>query len=185
MSVRLEALPELESAWDATVSDAAAEGIQLTIADFGGFRTANDTALILSYKQADYDAYAAAARAAGRTPVPITGPWDDGSPRPIAPYGQSWHDYGAARDADIVSFPSSMTLEDAIVRVDAIATANGLDTGAAYSDPLHLQLPVSLDEARARWAEYSSSSSSSLVWVLLAIGVGAAATVRLARRWGL
>lgn len=189
MTIRVDALPEMAGAWDAVAAEAAAEGIEIELADFGGFRTAGDTSLILQYKQDDYNAYAARARAQGLTPVPITGAWDDdGTNRPIAPYGKSYHDYGAARDFIVSSHPDTMSTTDAVARVDAIAVAAGLSTGKGYGDSRHLQLAISLDAAKQRWAEYTGQSSSSsggasmtAVWLLVAAGAGVLAVIRLAR----
>ncbi|MGH9884107.1 MAG: hypothetical protein ACREBE_01160 [bacterium] len=188
MTVRVDALPELVDAWRELEQLAGEEGITLAIADFGGFRTAADTSLILSYKQQDYDAYAARERGAGRSPLPITGPWEDGSSRPIAPFGQSYHDYGAARDFVIVGRPAGMSVSEAELRVDDLAEYLGLDTGRSYGDRRHVELPISLQEARDRWAEYSANSISpgTAVWLLIALGVGVLATVRYAsglRSW--
>jgi hypothetical protein len=178
MSIRLQALPDLVARWNATVADAAAEGIVVEIADFGGYRTESDTALILKYKQQDYDAYAQAALAAGHTPLPITGPWDDGSARPIAPYGSSYHDFGAARDFTISHYPKElgMSYADAVRRVQELAESNGLRSGHDFGDDAHLELPVTLDVARQMWADYQASSggigSGTAVVVILALGVG-------------
>lgn len=187
MSVRLEALPELADLWLELEHETAAEGIGIAIADFGGFRTAADTALILEYKQDDYDAYADRERRAGRTPVPITGPWEDGSSRPIAEFGKSYHDYGAARDFKIVSKPASMTTQAAELRTAAIAESIGLRSGSSWGDRWHVQLPITLEQAREMWDDYAGSSSSSsgaasmtAVWVAVAFGVGVVAAIRYA-----
>ena len=186
MTIRTEALPELLSLWNGVESTAAAEGIAIGIADFGGFRTEGDTALILQYRVDDYNADLSAGRIS-----PTLSLQDY---RPIAPYGQSWHDYGAARDFKIVSKPASLSTDDAIARVDTIAESIGLRTGASYGDPWHLELAVPLDQAAAMWADYqaaggassSSSSSSSgpgsaamsAIWIGLAIGAGALTVLR-------
>ena len=84
------ALPETVAAWNALESAAMAQGIAFTLNDFGGVRTPADTALILQYRETDY----AAALAADTIPADTT----ISQFRPIAPYGQSYHDYGAAFD---------------------------------------------------------------------------------------
>jgi len=182
MSIRLEALPELEERWAQLEELAADDDIELGIADYGGLRTAADTAEIIGFKNADYAAYAAAARAAGRVPVPITGPWDNGNARPIAPYGRSYHNYGAGRDFTIVSHPAWLSLGDAIARVQELAESVGLRSGRAFDDDYHLELPISLEEAAAAWAQYSSSHGSTttttVVLVGLALTVGAITVLR-------
>lgn len=189
MSIRTQALPELVELWDKTVSDAGAAGIVVAIADFGGFRTDADTAQILQFKQDDYDAYAAAAVAAGHMPLEITQGWDDGNPRPIRPYGQSFHDFGAARDFIVKRWPAGMTQAQAVRRVQDIAIANGLKSGRSYGDDPHLQLPITLEDAAARWDAYDAqrgSVSMTVVWAILAVGVGAITVARYAgglRNW--
>ncbi len=178
MTVRGAALPELAYLWEELESSAAAEGIGIAIADFGGYRTEADTLEILDYRARDYAAYAARARAAGRVPESI----DDF--RPIAPYGSSFHNYGAARDFKISYKPPAMTEAAAVARVGAIAERLGLVSGRRFNDPPHVQLDVTLEEAAAMWDEYSagagegSSSSSSAAWALAAFGVGLLVTVR-------
>lgn len=189
MSVRLDALPELDDRWAQLEQLAGDEGIEIAVADFGGFRTAADTAQILGYKNADYAAYAAAARAAAHVPVPITGPWDDGSSRPLLPFGQSHHNYGAARDFTIAARPAWLSFGDAVARVQELADSVGLRSGAAWNDPQHLELPIPLADARARWAAFQEHASAgpSLVAVLaciaIAIGVGAAVRSKGLREW--
>jgi hypothetical protein len=185
MSIRLDALPELEVRWDATVSDSAGEGVDIEIADFGGFRTEADTAKILKFKQDDYKAYADAARAAGHVPIPITGPWDDGSSRPIAAYGESYHDFGGARDFTIAHYPSGMSYESAVSRVQAIAEANGLRSGHSYGDDPHLELRVTLPELQQMWAAYEAEGGTGAGGIgagaalaILAIGLGSFVALR-------
>lgn len=167
MTVRTDALPELTQAWYTLEQLAASHGVQMGIADFGGFRTAADTSQILGYRDADYAVYVKQQRAAGK-PVQSETSW-----RPISPYGSSYHDYGAARDFTVVIKPSSMSVDDAMALVRSLAPAAGLR--AIYpgvDDPPHLELPIDLDTARQWWADYqagtghyatdaTSSSSSS------------------------
>jgi hypothetical protein len=181
MSIRLQALPELAALWDQLAGLAAAEGLVIDVADFGGFRTAADTTEILYDRNLDYAAYAASARAAGVPPLPITGAWDDGRTRPIALYGQSKHDFGGARDYTVRPAPG-MTADDAENRVDDLAESIGLRSGRSFGDPRHLELPYSLEELAQQWADFSSSSSSGLtaLLVLLAVGVGTVTVLRYA-----
>jgi hypothetical protein len=171
MTIRLDALPELADRWAALEQLAGDEGIELGVADYGGYRTAADTAEIVAFKNADYAAYTAAARAAGRVPVPITGPWDNGNARPIAPYGRSYHNYGAARDFVIVSFPPWLSVDEAVARVQELGERAGFRSGRTFGDDDHLELPLTLEQAAAAWAEYSSSSSSSAGMTALLVGL--------------
>lgn len=184
MSIRLQGLPALLELWDQLVTAAAAQGITIDVADYGGFRTAADTADILNYRDADYKVYVAAQLAAG---LPIA---DENTWRPIAQFGQSLHDYGAARDVKIVSAPSTMSGLAVVAAIDTAAESLGLSTGASYGDPLHVQLPISVDEAAGEWNDYvaagggapsSSSASSAAAWIVLAAAIGAVVTVKYSR----
>lgn len=185
MTIRLDALPELAQLWDQLVAIAAGEGIGVGIEDWGGFRTVDDTAQILAFKQADYDEYAAAARAAGHEPNPITGPWDNGSSRPIAPYGQSFHNYGAARDFAIDAVPAGMSMDDAVSRVQAIGVGLGFRSGASYGDDRHLELTIPLADAAAAWAAYqgAGATSTTILLVGMAAILGVVTVLRLFQRW--
>ncbi len=194
MSIRLEALPELTTAIDALGQLAAAQGIRFTTADYGGYRTVADTTEILGYRQAEYGIYAAQMQAAGQTPLPIN-QW-----RPIAPYGRSFHDYGAARDLTITAKPSGMTSSQALAALGALAPQVGLRWGHSFGDDPHFELAISLDDAAARWAAYtgdasagdagdlsssddegaSSSSSAAALGIVLFF----VAAIALARRYG-
>jgi len=193
MSIRPDALPILVVMWDELEQRLALEGIRIGIADFGGFRTEADTNQINAYKLADYNAYAAAERAAGRTPLPISGAWDDGKPRPIAPYGRSFHNYGAARDFTIVARPAGMSYAEAVRRVQDIAEQDvQFSSGRSFGDDMHLELPLALEEVAAWWADYQaasastssggSSGSASMAGVLaaIALGVGVFTVIRYA-----
>lgn len=155
MSIRLEALPALDDAIAQLEQRAAAEGIGFAIANFGGFRTAADTALILGYRDADYAVYAAKQLANGVTPIAMK-KW-----RPIATYGNSFHDYGGARDLTITYKPSWMSDSDALARLGELAPSVGLRWGGSFNDPAHFELPVPIGAAAAAWAEYSGSGSAT------------------------
>lgn len=177
MSIRYDALPAMAQLWDALVDATGAAGVVIAVADYGGFRTAADTADILNIRDSEYATYLAHG-----------GTMAENDWRPIAQFGHSFHDYGAARDVSIVSKPANMTGLAAVATVDQLAESLGLETGASYGDPLHVQLPISLDEAQGEWADYlaaggdagasSSSSSSAAPWIILAAAVGAVVTVR-------
>lgn len=185
MTIRLDALPQMAQLWDELVQTLSAQGIAIDVADWGGYRTAADTAAILNIRQQEYDRYVAA----GGT-LPITGAWSDGARWPIAPYGRSYHDYGAARDIKVVSAPAGMSGLAVTAAIDEAAESVGLRTGASFGDPLHVELPITLAEAQAAWAQSggaSSSSSSSTVAAFLviaaAIGAVAAAKSRGLHTW--
>jgi hypothetical protein len=176
MSVRTTFLPELEIARANLFADMAGRGVRLSIADFGGYRTAADTATILQYRDDDYSVYAAEERGTGRTPVAKT-VW-----RPIAPHDQSFHSYGAAFDVDLSRLES-----DDIELAGAIAPGSGRRWGRAWGDDAHFELAVPLATARQRWtaleggtddASSDRGPSTGLVLVLVAIGLGAIALAR-------
>lgn len=157
--IRTDCLPELAAAWQATARDAAAQGIAIAIADEGGTRTPADTARILSYKQDDYNTYAETQRAHGRTPLPITGKWDTDSAgrpssRPVASFGSSFHDYGAARDFKVTAKPKGISTAAAMAKVQAIAKTHGLRSLAGIGDSPHLELSITLSDAKQRWSDY-------------------------------
>lgn len=177
MSIRYQALPAMEELWDALVDATGAAGVVIAVADYGGYRTAADTAEILNIRDSEYSDYLAHG-----------GTMAENAWRPIAPFGKSFHDYGAARDIAIVSKPANMTGLAAVATVDAIAESLGLETGASYGDPLHVQLPIALDEAQGEWNDFvagggagSSSSSSAAPWIILAAAVSAVATIRYSK----
>lgn len=143
-------LAELTSAIEELRSLAAADGILFDTADFGGVRTEGDTAKILKYRDDDYAVYVRnlAALYPGQAPVPLE-QW-----RPIAPFGSSMHNYGAARDLKIVQRPSSFSDAEALRRLGSYAKPCGLRWGGTFKqrvDPPHFQLTITLEEARHLW----------------------------------
>ena len=170
MSIRYDALPELENAWDLLSELAAGEGIGIAVQDYGGYRNAADTSEILAFKDRDYAAYAQAQRAAGRVPIPITGPWENGNSRPIQPYGSSYHNYGAARDFKITQ-RGGYSEGEALARVQSLAEAAGLRSGKSFGDSYHLELPITLAEARARWAAIGCTVDGGLTGAQVALGI--------------
>lgn len=191
--IRLEALPELVDLGDQLVANLAADRISATIADEGGTRTQADTTLILQYKQDDYDAYAASAIAHGRTPIPITGPWEDGNNRPIAPFGSSKHNFGGARDYKITRVPAGMSIDDGYQQLGRVAEALGLVWGGRFTPPKtdvrHVELPQSITALRDEWNAYvdagggsdttTSSSGSADGWALLLVAALGLALIAL------
>lgn len=121
----------------------ASQGIEIGIADFGGFRTPADTTRILDYRQTEYDQ----AIAVGSIPSSMT----IDQFRPIAPYGHSFHDYGAAFDIRLKSIPDGMTTDQAFTFAGALAPSLGLRWGGTFhnGDARHFELDVSLSEARS------------------------------------
>lgn len=139
-----DALPELRAAEAALRAKADALGIGYRIADFGGVRTLADTSLILGYRTADY------AVAVARNPSLASVDINDW--RPIAPFGSSFHNYGAAFDVLITSTPAGMTAAQALTRLKSLAPSVGLRS-TVPNDPPHFELPITLEEAKARWGK--------------------------------
>lgn len=154
-------LPELAVAEAKLRALAAARGLVYTVADFGGVRSEADTTRILKYRADDYAVYVAAQKKAGRVPVSID------VFRPIAPFGSSMHNYGAAFDAEMVRG----TLE----QLGALAPQAGLKWGGTFTtrkDFPHFELPISLADARAKWAARGNAAGkvSGLGAVAVALG---------------
>jgi D-alanyl-D-alanine carboxypeptidase len=88
-------------------------------------------------------------RSPNATPLGV-GQW-----RPIAAFGQSYHNYGAALDLRIVSRPTTLgTDAKALAKLGALATACGLRWGGNFAtkvDPPHFELAVPLSEAQRLW----------------------------------
>ncbi len=141
------ALPELVRAEQQLRKLAAAQGVQYRIADFGGLRTLADTTRILKYRSDDY---AAAVKADKKVAlIPMT-EW-----RPIAPFGSSLHNYGAAFDVRPSQWPANRSAQWAINTVRDLAPKAGLRVLNTKNDPWHFELPLSLEAARRRWMEFS------------------------------
>lgn len=142
-------LPEMARAELALRNAAAAIGIRYTVAPFGALRTEADTAKILGYRKTDYARYVAALKRTNpsATPIPVTR-W-----RPIAQFGNSWHNYGAAIDLNVTTRPVGMSAAAALARLGALAPAHGLRWGGTFKrvDSPHFELALSLPEVRRRW----------------------------------
>lgn len=124
---------------------AAAEGIEFTTADFGGVRTKEQTDKIMKYRDDDYAVYVRNLKRNNPNARPIPKEkW-----RLIAPFGRSYHNYGAGRDLKPTKWPQSFTESKALERLRQLAVKVGLKTIAG--DPPHVQLNISLREARRRW----------------------------------
>lgn len=137
--------PELTAKIERLRVKAAAEGIEFTTADFGGVRTEADTIRILKYRDDDYAVYVRNLQRTnpGKTPTPKH-VW-----RKIAPFGSSYHNYGSARDLKVTKHPPSFTASKALDRLRVLAPSCGLKT--ITNDPPHVQLPITLGQARQRW----------------------------------
>lgn len=165
----VKALPELRGAERKLRALAAKEGITYGIAAFGGFRTEADTSRILKYRDDDYAVYVSNMNAAGKTAQILPKEkW-----RRIAPFGRSFHDYGAAFDVQILTVPAGMTFKQALVHLGALAPSCGLRWGGSFDDPPHFELAISLTDAQKRWAVYTlppaSQTPSGLPVILAAI----------------
>lgn len=136
---------------------AAARGLAYTVnrEELGGFvRTPADTAAYMAYRNAEWAIYAAQQRARGKAIVPKE-QW-----RPIAAFGNSYHNYGAAFDVTMA--------RGTLAELGALAPAAGLRWGgdagfqaAKRTDPPHFQLPITLLEAKARWLKLGNAPGST------------------------
>ena len=160
-------LPQLQAAYTRLEQLAAQAGISVTVNDYGGFRDAADTARILFYRQADYDA----ALQAGDIP-----PYETIDQfRPVAEYGESFHDYGAAVDVSPMAWPASESYDWAVAQLGAFAPRAGLRQPLPTTDPAHFELPVSLADAQAMYAAAGGSgaplqTAGVPLWLALALG---------------
>lgn len=133
-------LPELAAAEMKLRTLAAERGIFYTIANFGGVRSEADTNRILKYRDDDYAVYVRQMQQAGKTPA------DKQTFRPIAPFGGSMHNFGAAFDAEMV--------KGTLAQLGALAPQAGLKWGGTFTtrkDFPHFELPIGLLEAKRRW----------------------------------
>lgn len=136
-------LPELQQAEARLRAAAAARGITYVIADYGALRSQADTARIMQYRAQDYAAAVRANPDTARTPITR---W-----RPIAAFGSSMHNYGAAFDILVTGHPTGV---NGYAVLGALAPSLGLRWGGAFIsrvDPPHFELPISLLAARVKW----------------------------------
>lgn len=144
------ALPELQRADARLTALAGQQGITYTVADFGGVRSLSDTTRILEYRDTDYRAYVDALRA--RNPLAV--PQAKERWRPISAFGLSFHNYGAAFDVTVTGYPVALGAAGALAVLQRLAPAAGLVSGVTFPtrrDPPHMQLPITLAEARRRF----------------------------------
>lgn len=158
------ALPELIAAEAALHAKARALGIDYRIADFGGLRTEADTVLILGYRAADYAAAIAMNPAVGNIDV---NDW-----RPIAPFGRSYHNYGAAFDVLITRAPAGMSFDRALSKLKALAPSVGLRSTVPNDEP-HFELPIDLDEAMQRFGApvFVDVTTASVGGTVILVGI--------------
>lgn len=141
------ALPQLVEAEKKLSGLAKEKGIEYDIAPFGAVRSQADTIKILGYREQEYKLYVDTEKKAGRIPLEIN-KW-----RPIAPFGNSHHNYGAAFDIRIVSAPSGMSFSQALEVVGSLAGQAGLRWGKSFGDLPHFELPLTLASVKKLWEE--------------------------------
>lgn len=149
-----DCLPALQTA-EQRLHDYANEtlGIEYRLAEYGAFRDEADTTEIMGFRTDDYNA---AVRANPKlASVPINS-W-----RPIAPFGRSYHDYGAAFDVEITDQGRYNTPATALQVLKAAASQFGLSSDVP-NDPPHFELDVSLSQAQQMWNDYSGGADSGL-----------------------
>lgn len=178
-SVLNGALPELIRAEQELSRLAAARGIRYAIAPFGGVRSESDTTRILGYRETEYKMYAEKEKTAGRTPLPIN-KW-----RPIAPFGNSHHNYGAAFDVRPVTWPQGRSFQWAHDQLDEIVRTNpsiGLRAGDYFNDEPHFELAISLDAARQKWKLLGRLPGNGVTLIPVVGGLAVIALLLLAFR---
>src|ERR1041385_1591936 len=157
-----DALPELQTAYGSLEAGAAAQGISIDVMDtrqtmgtmVSVVRSESDTAQVLAIRQNDFNA----AVRAGQVPADTTLQ----AFRPVAPYGHSFHNFGAAVDVDIVARPGGMTADQAYRVLGSLASSCGLRWGGTFTnpDPAHFELDVSLARAHAMWDSWQASGET-------------------------
>lgn len=149
-----DTLPETQAAFSELERLAAVKGIRFALAEYGAFRTAADTVDILGYRRDDYAVYVRRLNLStpGATPVPIER-W-----RRIAPFGASYHDFGAAFDIGITVKPATMTAAQALDVVGALAPQAGLRWGASFGDRPHFELAIALSTAAQFHKDYAAGT---------------------------
>lgn len=146
------ALPELLVRLDNLRTVASQEGIEFDVADFGGLRSQADTALIMQYRDNDWNAAVRADPTLAKRTTKEK--W-----RAIAPWGNSMHNYGAAFDVKIRKAPKGKSNLWALNRLIELGKQVGLDNGQSYDDPGHFQLRMTLAQAAAEWKKQNPTSS--------------------------
>lgn len=147
------ALPELKAAELKLRKNALQHGITYAVAEFGGIRSLSDTTKAMNYRDADYAVYLKNLPA-GKAPLPKD-QW-----RPIAPYGNSYHNYGAAFDVYVTAVPEGRSQSWGLQLLQIAGPAVGLRNGASFNDPPHFELPISLSDARAKWSQFTGGTGT-------------------------
>ena len=144
--------PELTEAIERLAVLALPMGVEFTTADFGGVRTEADTVRILKYREDEYALYVKklALKDPSAVPQPIN-EW-----RKIAPFGKSMHNWGCARDLKPTRWPASKTFQWAHDQLDQLCETDPklrgtLKLGDYFNDEPHIELRVTLEEARHRY----------------------------------
>ncbi len=145
------ALPELTFSLGELQAIAKKEGIEFRVADYGGLRTQSDTTQIMQYRDADWNA--AIKKDPGLKTRTTKEKW-----RPIAQWGTSMHNYGAAFDVLITAYPKGKSGLWALNWLADHAEQVGLVNGRSFGDPPHFEIPGGLETARRRWKEESGTS---------------------------
>jgi hypothetical protein len=145
-------LPQLRTAERRLRMLAQQMGISYALAQYGGMRTQADTTQILGYRINDYRAAIKKNPNVARIPIDT---W-----RPIAPFGRSLHNWGAAFDIIITAAPPGWTASKALAALGAFAPQAGLRWGGTFSsdrlDPPHFELPMSVVDARAAYLQFTN-----------------------------
>lgn len=144
-------LPQLRAAEARLRAVAQQMGISYALAEYGGMRTQADTNQILGYRAQDYRAAVARNPAVARIPIDQ---W-----RPIAPFGRSLHNWGAAFDIVITGAPAGWSRDKALSALGALAPSIGLKWGGNFPkdriDTPHFELPMSVVDARAAYLAFT------------------------------
>lgn len=198
MGLRIDAaLPELREAFGKLSEYAKSLGMTIHVLPTGGVRTEADTVLYKSYRAADYAV--AVAKNPGIAGIPI-GQW-----RPIANFGSSFHNYGAAFDIEFGSggLPGTagyvsehdglygFTRDFALESLGEYAQTIGMRWGGNFKaskttgpDPVHFELNMTLAEAKARWAATGPHSPAGFItWTALAIALGFGFLILILRKF--
>ena len=157
MSTLAGVLPETVAAFQQLSNYAASQGIGIGIANYGGLRTLSDTNQILQYRLDDFNAAVNAGQIRPDTTLQRF--------RPIAPFGSSYHNYGAAFDVSIISRPASMTVEQALAVLGRAASSFGLRWGGTFSNPdtPHFELAIPLADAQRRYQATVGGAGTSVL----------------------
>jgi D-alanyl-D-alanine carboxypeptidase-like protein len=146
-----QSLPQLRAAEQRLRAAAQQMGISYALAAYGGMRTQADTNQILAYRTNDYRAAVARNPAVARIPIDQ---W-----RPIAPFGRSLHNWGAAFDIVITGAPAGWSRDKALAALGTLAPSIGLKWGGNFPrdriDTPHFELPMSVVDARAAYLAYT------------------------------